>query len=59
MDNVIDFCAYKQFREDVAKEMEEVMIEEDVFEWLLNSDSYSPSTFTFTLESDDETKDTP
>jgi len=59
VDNVIDFCAYKQFREDVAKEMEDVMIEEDVYKWLLNSDSYSPTTFTFTLELDDETKDTP
>ena len=54
MDNVIDFYAYKQFREDIAKEMEEVMIEEDVFEWLLNSEDYSPSNFTFTLTTDDD-----
>lgn len=57
MGNVIDFCAYKQFREDVAKEMEEVeqvLDLEGVYEWLLNSEDYSPSNFTFTITTDDD-----
>jgi hypothetical protein len=50
VDNVIDFQAYRQFRLD----MEEEMIKEDVLDFLLNSSEYKPSTFTFTLNLDDD-----
>lgn len=50
MGEVINFAAYKQFRED----MEDEKIREDVLEFFMNSREYVPGTFSFDLQLDDD-----
>lgn len=50
MDNVINFMAYKKFRED----MENEKLREDIMEFFFNADAGVPDSFEFTLELDDE-----
>jgi hypothetical protein len=50
VDNVINFMAYKKFRED----MEHEKLREDIMEFFFNADAGVPDSFEFTLELDDE-----
>ena len=54
MDNVIDFMGFKKERNRVHEEMETEIMREDILEFLMNSADYTPDTFTFTLETEDE-----
>ena len=57
MDNVLDFMAFKKARDEViaqAEEIETEILQEDILEFLMNSANYTPDTFTFTLETEDE-----
>lgn len=57
MDNVIDFMAFKEARDEVIaqdEEMETEIMREDILEFLMNSADYTPGTFTFTVEEGDE-----
>ena len=59
MDNVIDFVAYRKERERVRKHankehelIQEEIMREDFLEFILNTNSYDPDTFTFTIDLD-------
>jgi hypothetical protein len=57
VDNVIDFMAFKEARDEVIaqdEEMETEIMREDILEFLMNSADYTPGTFTFTVEEGDE-----
>ena len=54
MDNVIDFMAFKKERNRAHEEMETEIMREDILEFLMNGADYTPDTFTFTLETEDE-----
>jgi len=49
VDNVIDFIKYKEARDEIETEI----MREDIMEWMMNTGDYTPSTFTFTLTTED------
>lgn len=49
MGNVIDFMKYKQARDEVIEES----MKEEIIDFLLNVDSYEPSSFTYTITLED------
>jgi len=51
--NVIDFMKYKQARDDIETEI----MREDILEFLMNVGDYTPDTFTFTIDDDEELPD--
>ncbi len=54
MDNILDFVAYRQFRLDMEEEKASEDLRESVMNWMCNPTEYTPDTFTFTLETEDE-----
>lgn len=54
-DNVLDFVAYRQFRLDMEEEKRLEDIRESVMNWMMNPDSYTTDSFTFTMEMEDST----
>lgn len=54
MDNVIDFMSFKKERDRAHEEMETEIMRESVMNWMCNPTEYTPDTFTFTLEMEDE-----
>jgi hypothetical protein len=48
--NVIDFLSYKNERDRVQNEIQAEVIREDFMEFLMSPESYTPDTFTFTID---------